>query len=93
MGVFIPDDVIALIANSSQSNIREMEGLLKKVEAYSKFTNKEINLELAEEALKRCFRVLISLILLLSIYRKYVADYYKNFTFLLFEQSSEVEVL
>ena len=34
MGVFIPDDVIALIANSSQSNIREMEGLLKKVEAY-----------------------------------------------------------
>ena len=46
MGVFIPDDVIALIANSSQSNIREMEGLLKKVEAYSKFTNKEINLSL-----------------------------------------------
>lgn len=79
MGVFIPDDVIALIANSSQSNIREMEGLLKKVEAYSKFTNKEINLELAEEALKDVLESNKPNITVEYI-QEIVADYYKTST-------------
>ena len=48
----IPDEVMQYIANNITSNIRELEGALTKIVASSKLNNKEINLELAEEALK-----------------------------------------
>lgn len=48
----IPDDVMLLIANKIQSNIRELEGALIRVVAYSSLTNKAITEDLAEEALK-----------------------------------------
>ncbi|MGM0396145.1 MAG: chromosomal replication initiator protein DnaA [Bacillota bacterium] len=48
----IPDEVMHLIANKIQSNIRELEGALIRVVAYSSLTNKAITEELAEEALK-----------------------------------------
>src|SRR6056297_2465364 len=48
----IPNEVIINIANKIQSNIRELEGALIKVIAYSSLVNKEIDIELAEEALK-----------------------------------------
>jgi len=48
----IPDDVMLLIAEKIHSNIRELEGALIKVVAYSSLTNKSITIELAEEALK-----------------------------------------
>src|SRR6056297_2699991 len=48
----IGNDVLVLIANKIQSNIRELEGALIKVIAYSSLVNKEIDIELAEEALK-----------------------------------------
>ena len=48
----IPDEVMQYIANNITSNIRELEGALTKIVATSKLNNKEINLELAEEALK-----------------------------------------
>jgi len=48
----IPDDVMLLIADKIHSNIRELEGALIKVVAYSSLTNKSITIELAEEALK-----------------------------------------
>src|SRR6056297_3516589 len=48
----IPNEVIIDIANKIQSNIRELEGALVKVIAYSSLVNKEIDIELAEEALK-----------------------------------------
>lgn len=48
----IPDEVVLLIANTIHSNIRELEGALIKVVAYSSLTNKIITEELAEEALK-----------------------------------------
>ena len=51
-GYNISEDVIKYIATNVKSNIRELEGALTKIVASSKLNNKEINLELAEEALK-----------------------------------------
>jgi chromosomal replication initiator protein len=48
----ISDDVMLLIAKKIQSNIRELEGALIRIVAYSSLTNGEINETLAEEALK-----------------------------------------
>lgn len=48
----ISDDVMLLIAKKIQSNIRELEGALIRIVAYSSLTNGEINEELANEALK-----------------------------------------
>ena len=48
----IPEEVKDLIIRNVVSNIRDLEGALNKVTAYSRFTNKEITLELAQEALK-----------------------------------------
>lgn len=48
----ISNDVMHYIATKIQSNIRELEGALIRVVAYSSLTNKEVTVELAEEALK-----------------------------------------
>ena len=48
----VPDDVMLYIASRIKSNIRELEGALIRIVAYSSLTNKKINAELAEEALK-----------------------------------------
>lgn len=48
----VPNEVIVYIANQIHSNIRELEGALIRVVAYSSLTNKEITVELAQEALK-----------------------------------------
>ena len=51
-GYNIDDEVIKYIATNIKSNIRELEGALTKIVALSKLDNKEINIKLAEEALK-----------------------------------------
>lgn len=48
----VSDVVLQYIATNIQSNIRELEGALIRVVAYSSLTNKEISKELSEEALK-----------------------------------------
>ncbi len=48
----IPNEVIIDIANKIQSNIRELEGALIKVIAYAELVEREIDLDLAKEALK-----------------------------------------
>jgi len=48
----VNDDVMLYIASKIQSNIRELEGALIRVVAYSSLTNSEVTEELAEEALK-----------------------------------------
>lgn len=48
----VPDDVINYIAQNIQSNIRKLEGALIRIYAYSSLSNREVNLELAQEALK-----------------------------------------
>ena len=48
----VDNDVMLYIATKIQSNIRELEGALIRIVAYSSLTNKEVTVELAEEALK-----------------------------------------
>ncbi len=55
-GILVPDDVMEYIANMIVSNIRELEGALTRVIAYASLVNnREINLSVAEEALKNVF--------------------------------------
>ena len=51
----VPDEVMLYIASKIQSNIRELEGALIRVVAYSSLTNRRVSEELAEEALKDIF--------------------------------------
>lgn len=48
----VPDEIMIFIADNIASNIRELEGALNKIIAYSSLTKSEINMELATEVLK-----------------------------------------
>jgi chromosomal replication initiator protein len=48
----IPDDVMEFIASNVRSNIRELEGSLIRLLAFSSLTDSEINLDLTKEVLK-----------------------------------------
>ncbi|TZE80765.1 chromosomal replication initiator protein DnaA [Calorimonas adulescens] len=52
----IPNDVMVYMAKQIQSNIRELEGALIKVAAYSAFIETEITIDMAEEALRDILR-------------------------------------
>ena len=51
-GLSIDDEVMEYIAANIKSNIRELEGALTKIVALSRLKKREVNVELAEEALK-----------------------------------------
>lgn len=51
-GLDIPNEVMLYIANQIDSNIRELEGALIRVVAYSSLVNSDMNADLAAEALK-----------------------------------------
>ena len=51
-GYNIDDDIFDYIATNVKSNIRELEGSLTKLVAYSNFTHSEINIKFAEDVLK-----------------------------------------
>lgn len=75
-GLSLDEDVAFFIAKQIRSNVRELEGALKKVIAYSHFTGHTIDLELAKEALKDLLAVQNRQISIENI-QKTVADYYK----------------
>ena len=72
----LPEDVAFFIANHIQSNVRELEGALKRILAYSRFSNEPITVDLAREALKDLLAVHTRQISVENI-QKLVADYYK----------------
>ena len=47
--IHINDDILSMIAVKVESNIRELEGILNKMIAWSSLTNSEITMELAEK--------------------------------------------
>ncbi len=72
----VNEDVAFLIAKHLRSNVRELEGALKKVLAFARFHGREINLEVAKEALKDLLNAHNRQITFESI-QKTVAEYYK----------------
>lgn len=74
-GYSLDDTVAFFIAKHVSSNIRELEGALKRVEAYVKFHKRNISVETAKDALKD---ILIAQSRNISIenIQKTVADYY-----------------
>lgn len=75
-GVALDDEVAFVIAKHLRSNVRELEGALKKVIAYSSFHGREIALDLAKEALKDVIGAVNRQITIENI-QKTVADFYK----------------
>ncbi len=72
----VSDDVAFLIAKNLRSNVRELEGALKKVLAYARFHGLDITLEVAKEALKDLLGAYNRQLSFEHI-QKTVADYYK----------------
>ena len=75
-GVDLPDEVAFFIAKRLPSNIRELEGALRRVIANSSFTGKPITLEFAKEALRDLLALQAKLVSIDNI-QKTVTDYYK----------------
>ncbi len=75
-GVKLDQDIAFFVARSIQSNVRELEGALKRILAYSRFTLQPVSLELAREALKDLLAVQSRQVSVENI-QKTVADYYK----------------
>jgi chromosomal replication initiator protein len=74
-GVSLSEDVAFFVAKHLRSNVRELEGALRKILAYSKFHGREITIELTKEALKDLLTVQNRQISVENI-QKTVADFY-----------------
>ena len=72
----LPEEVAFFIAKRIRSNVRELEGALRRVLATSRFTGRSVTLELAREALKDLLAAQERLVTIDNI-QKTVAEYYK----------------
>jgi chromosomal replication initiator protein len=72
----MPEEVAFFVAKNVRSNVRELEGALRKILAYSRFNQKEISIQLAREALRDLLSIQNRQISVDNI-QKTVADYYK----------------
>ena len=74
--VTLPNEVAFFIAKRIRSNVRELEGALRRVMANSQFTGTPITLEFSREALRDLLAVQDKLVTIENI-QKTVAEYYK----------------
>jgi chromosomal replication initiator protein len=74
--VDLPEEVAFFIAKRIRSNVRELEGALRRVVATSHFTGRPITLEFAKEALRDLLALQEKLVTVENI-QKTVAEYYK----------------
>ncbi|HMN92812.1 MAG TPA: chromosomal replication initiator protein DnaA [Hydrogenophaga sp.] len=72
----MPEEVAFFVAKNVRSNVRELEGALRKILAYSRFNQKDISIQLAREALKDLLSIQNRQIGVENI-QKTVADFYK----------------
>jgi chromosomal replication initiator protein len=75
-GVALEESVAFFIAKQVRSNVRELEGALKRVFAYARFSGRPIVLELVKESLKDLLAVQSRQVSIENI-QKTVADFYK----------------
>ncbi|KAB7624231.1 chromosomal replication initiator protein DnaA [Alkalilimnicola sp. S0819] len=75
-GVDLPHEVAFFIAKRIRSNIRELEGALRRVVANAHFTGREINLDFTKEALRDLLALQDKLVTVENI-QKTVAEYYQ----------------
>ena len=71
----LPEDVAFFIASKIRSNVRELEGALRKLMANCRFTNREPSIELAKESLRDLLIIQAKQITVENI-QKTVAEYY-----------------
>ncbi len=74
--VDLPNEVAFFIAKRIRSNVRELEGALRRVIANSRFTGREISVDFAKEALRDLLALQDRLVSIENI-QKTVADYFK----------------
>jgi len=74
--VELPETVAFFIAKRIRSNVRELEGALRRVIATSRFTGRPISLDFAKEALRDLLALQARLVSIENI-QKTVADYFK----------------
>ena len=75
-GEMLPEEVAFFIAKRIRSNVRELEGALRRVIANSRFTGRPISVDFAKEALKDLLALQDRLVSIENI-QKTVADYFK----------------
>lgn len=75
-GTVMPEEVAFFVAKNVRSNVRELEGALRKILAYSRFNLKDISIQLARDALRDLLSIQNRQISVENI-QKTVADYYK----------------
>jgi chromosomal replication initiator protein len=75
-GVELPEEVAFFVAKRIRSNVRELEGALRRVIANSQFTGRPITLDFAKEALKDLLALQERLVTIENI-QKTVAEYFK----------------
>jgi len=75
-GIELPNEVAFFIAKRIRSNVRELEGALRRVIANYRFTGRAINLDFAKEALRDLLALQDRLVSIENI-QKTVADYFK----------------
>jgi chromosomal replication initiator protein len=75
-GVSLPEEVAYFIAKRVRSNVRELEGALRRVVASATFTGRAIDMALATESLKDLLAFQERLVTIQNI-QKTVAEYYK----------------
>jgi chromosomal replication initiator protein len=74
--ILLPEDVAFFLARQVQSNVRELEGCLKRVLAYAHFNHQPITLDLSRDALRDLIAVQNRQVSIENI-QKTVAEYYK----------------
>jgi chromosomal replication initiator protein len=75
-GVDLPEDVAFFVGRRIRSNIRELEGALRRLVANAQFTGKPISMELAKHALRDMLAAQDKQVSIENI-QKIVAEYYK----------------
>ncbi|MGH8263633.1 MAG: chromosomal replication initiator protein DnaA, partial [Steroidobacteraceae bacterium] len=76
MEIELPEEVAFFIAKRIRSNVRELEGALRRVSANALFTGRPITIEFAKEALRDLIALQDKLVTVENI-QKTVAEYYK----------------